>query len=58
MPPLGTVPLLCGLHGKKQKQSTLSRSLRDKIDYLGIQYLIICRSKMLPQDFDLGMKGK
>lgn len=53
MPPLDTVPLLCGLHGKKQKQS-----LRDKIDYLGIQYLIICRSKMLPQDFDLGMKGK
>ena len=45
------VPLLHRLHGERQEQSTLSGSQRNKIHYLGLPYLIICRSKMLSQEF-------
>lgn len=50
--PLGTVPLLHRLPGERQEQSTLSGGSQwNKIYYLGLQYLIICRSKMLSHNF-------
>lgn len=38
-------------HGNGQEQRALSRRQWSRIGYLGLQYVILCRSKMLSQGF-------